>query len=127
MASRGRFYRSTLCTYDRQRLCCLNLLGRQSSFYPRSHSRLYTWALVVFQDSPVEYLCRRTLQRVMICRVMCHCCYVDIAVPLWSVCVQTYSQDLFQLSVTSLDYANCLCVLDCRMGDVYGRPCEFSQ
>ena len=59
---------------------------------------------------------------------MGHDCYVDIVVPLWSVCVYTNFKDLFQFRVRSLDHAYCLCVFYRGMGDVnISRFRDFRQ
>ena len=59
---------------------------------------------------------------------MGHDCYVDIAVPLWPVCVYTNFKDLFQFRVRSFHHAYCLCVLYRGMGDVnISRFRDFRQ
>ena len=58
---------------------------------------------------------------------MGHDWYVDIAVPLRSVCINTNFKN-FLFCMTSLNHAYCLGVFDRCMGDVYvSRFREFSQ
>ena len=55
-------------------------------------------------------------------------CYVDIAVPLWSVCIYTDFKNLFQFGVRSLDHVYCLCMFYRGVGDVYiSRFRDFCQ
>ena len=67
-------------------------------------------------------------QRVIVSCVMDRYCYVDLAVPLCSVCVHTKLKYLFPINATARDHVYRLSVLDRCLGDVYvSRLCEFSQ